>query len=49
MGTSFPRWTSQRRDVSVAYDRAELREGAKCPGGLTVEAFLLDGYVGLGL
>jgi hypothetical protein len=48
MGTSFPPWISQGRDVSVADDRAELREGAECPGGLTVEAFLLDGNVGLG-
>jgi hypothetical protein len=34
--------------VSVVCDLAELREGVKCPGGPTVEAFLLDGYVGLG-
>jgi hypothetical protein len=49
MGTRSPHWISQGRDVSVAYDRAELREGAECPGGLTVEAFLLDGDAGLGL
>jgi hypothetical protein len=48
MGTRSPHWISQGRDVSVACDHAELGEGAECPGGLTVEAFLLDGYVGLG-
>jgi len=33
--------------LTVACDFAEPREGAECPGGRTVEAFLLDDDVGL--